>query len=126
MLREVTNNEYMYNFNNKNELVDYDLNDIINTSKYSDIYYALDNDAYVGVEYLKKGIVRLNGLFSLEPSRGRELVDILINEFKSENRVAIVLDCTKDLRDKYYRKNWSFLNSWNLTKINYYELVMFL
>lgn len=101
----------------------------IDTSKYSDTYYSLDTDTYVGVEYLKKGVVRVNGLYSLKVGRGEELLKKLIAKFKEENKTTITLNCTKELRDKFYCKPnspWYFREVWRLEQIDYSELVLFL
>ena len=124
MLREVTRKEYMFYFAKIQKG-----SEAIDTSKYSNTYYSLDNDAYVGVEYLKKGVVRINGLFSLRVGRGKELLKKLIAKFKEENKTAITLNCTKELRDKFYCKTnnpWYFREVWRLEKIDYSELVLFL
>jgi len=126
MLRKITKQEYLFFYKKKQSKSDLDLSDYIDILKYSDSYYALNNNAFVGVEYLKNGVVRINGLFSLEPSRGRDLLNTMIENLESLGKTAIVLDCTKELKDKYYTKHWGFYNAWYLSSINYYELVLFL
>lgn len=124
MLREVTRKEYMYYFNKLQKG-----KEDIDTSKYSNTYYALDNDAYVGIEYLKKGVVNINGLFSLQKGKGEELLQTLIRRFQTESRSVVVLNCTKALRDNYYKKlNLPVIihEAWSKSDLDYVELVMFL
>ena len=124
VLREVTRKEYMIHYNKLQRG-----SEDVDTTKYSDTYYALDNDAYVGVEYFKKGIVRVNGLFSLTRGSGMELLNTIIPTLKNSGNKVITLNCTKALKDKFYQAKNSplfFQEVWSLVEVNYYELVLFL
>lgn len=128
-LRRVDEKEYFTVFNTSKKSIT--ARGGISTPRKCDAYFALGSDSYVGVDYYKKGVVRINGLFSFKKGSGKELLETLIHNFRQEDKNAITLNCTKALKDSFYKPkdkktSWYFKEVWGLLSQDYYELVLFL